>query len=249
MISSRTFWTATLNSVPLGHQRLELGGDVVQRLGQDGVDRHHRAGDGLQRPRGPELEAVAGEGERAGPVAVARVGRQHRQRVDPDLQGALLLGARGAALGDLVEDVGQLVAQEDRDDGRRGLVGAEPVVVARRGHRRPQQAAVLVDGADDGGAEHQELGVGVRRVSRQEQVALGGVAQREVDVLARAVDALERLLVEQALHAVLLGDALQGRPSAAAGGRRPRWTARTSGPARTGRGPPRCAGSWPGCRA
>ena len=41
----------------------------------------------------------------------------------------------------------------------------------------------------------------------QQQVALGGVAEREVDVLARAVDALERLLVEQALHAVLLGDA------------------------------------------
>ena len=42
-----------------------------------------------------------------------------------------------------------------------------------------------------------------------EQVALGGVAEREVDVLARAVDALEGLLVEQALHAVLLGDPLQ----------------------------------------
>ena len=38
-----------------------------------------------------------------------------------------------------------------------------------------------------------------------------GVAQREVDVLARAVDAGERLLVEQAFHAVLLGDGLEGR--------------------------------------
>ena len=37
------------------------------------------------------------------------------------------------------------------------------------------------------------------------------VAEREVDVLARAVDAGERLLVEQALHAVLLGDRLEGR--------------------------------------
>ena len=48
------------------------------------------------------------------------------------------------------------------------------------------------------------------RVAGQQQVALGRVAQREVHVLARAVDAGERLLVEQALHAVLLGDALQG---------------------------------------
>ena len=42
-------------------------------------------------------------------------------------------------------------------------------------------------------------------------------------MLARAVDAGERLLVEQALHAVLLGDRLEASSSAAAGGRRRRW--------------------------
>ena len=36
----------------------------------------------------------------------------------------------------------------------------------------PQQARVLVHGADHGGAEHQELRVVVRRVARIEQVAL-----------------------------------------------------------------------------
>jgi Helicase HerA, central domain len=51
--------------------------------------------------------------------------------------------------------------------------------------RRPQQPAVLVDGPDDGGAEHQEPGVLVR-VAGQEQVALGAVAEPEVDVLAAA---------------------------------------------------------------
>src|ERR1700712_2925836 len=60
-----------------------------------------------------------------------------------------------------------------------------------------------------GGAEDQELRVVVGGVAREHQVALGRVAQREVDVLAGAVDALERLLVEQALHAVLAGDLLQ----------------------------------------
>ena len=44
-----------------------------------------------------------------------------------------------------------------------------------------------------------------------QQAAQLGVAEREVDVLARAVDAGEGLLVEEALHAVLLGDRLEGR--------------------------------------
>ena len=59
------------------------------------------------------------------------------------------------------------------------------------------------------GAEHQELSVFVRRFARIEQVALRLAAERPVDVLARAVDAGERLFVRQAGHAVLFGHALQ----------------------------------------
>ena len=116
------------------------------------------------------------------PGSVGRIG----QRVDADHQRALLLRRGRAALGDLVEDVGQLVAEEDRDDRRRCLVGAEPVVVGRRGDRGAQQAAVLVHRADHRGAEDEELRVVVRGVTGQQQVALGRVAEREVDVLARS---------------------------------------------------------------
>src|SRR3712207_7860018 len=49
----------------------------------------------------------------------------------------------------------------------------------------------------------------VRGVAGVEQVALLLVADREVDVLAGAVDAVERLLVQQAGHPVALGDLLQ----------------------------------------
>ena len=131
MISSSSFCTAALNSVPPATAASSCVRDVVERLGEDRVDRRHRAGDRLAGAGRAELEPVAGEGERAGPVAVARVGRQHRQGVDADRQRALLLRRRRAALGDLVEHVGQLVAQEDRDDRRRSLVGAEAVVVRR----------------------------------------------------------------------------------------------------------------------
>ncbi len=131
----------------------------------------HRHGDGLPRARRAELEAVAGERERAGAVAVARIGRQHRKGVDTDDHGALALRRRGSALGDLLEHVGELVAEEDRDDGRRCLVGPQAMVVGGRGHRHPQQAGELVHGADDRCAEHQELGVLVRRVTGHQQVA------------------------------------------------------------------------------
>lgn len=130
---------------------------------------------------------------------------------DAEFEDAGLLALLGAALGDLVEDVGQLLAEEDRDDRGRGLVGAEAVVVGRRGHRRAQQATVFVHTADDGRAEHQELLVLVRGVARIEQVALIAVTQREVDVLARTVDAGEGLLVDQTDHAVAFGDLLHRR--------------------------------------
>ena len=121
----------------------------------------------------------------------------------------LLFERLRAARLDLLEHVGELLAEEDRDDRGGSLVRAEAVVVGRGRDHGAQEAAELVHGADDGATEHQELRVVVRRVARVEQVALGGVAERVVDVLARAIDARERLLVKQADQAVTLGDRLQ----------------------------------------
>ena len=73
-----------------------------------------------------------------------------------------LLGRLGAALLDLLEDVGEHVAEEDREDRRRRFVRAEPVIVAGAGDAGAQQPLPLVDGADDRRAEHQELHVVVR---------------------------------------------------------------------------------------
>ena len=112
------------------------------------------------------------------------------------------------ALLDRPEHLLELGAEEDRDDRRRRLVGAEAVVLARRGDRRAQQPLVLVDGLDHGRAEEQELEVVVRGVARLEQVLARVGAHRPVVVLARAVDAGERLLVQQADEPVAAGDVL-----------------------------------------
>ena len=73
-------------------------GTVIERLGDDRVHGHQRAGDRLAGADRAELEAVAGEGEGAGAVAVAGVLRQRRQDVDADGQRALALGRLRAAL-------------------------------------------------------------------------------------------------------------------------------------------------------
>ena len=183
----------------------ELVGDVVEALGDDRVERDERPSDRLSRPDRAELELVAGKGERARAVAVAGVLRQAGQRVDADGEGATRLRAGRLPLLDLLEDVGELLAEEDRDDRRRGLVGPEAVVVAAVGHDRPEEITVEMDGPDHRRAEHEELHVGVGRLTRLEEVA-ELAADRPVDVLARAVDAGERLLMEEARHAVLLRD-------------------------------------------
>ena len=64
-----------------------------------------------------------------------------------------------------------------------------------------------MDGADDRGGEEQELRVVGRVVAGVEEVAPVVGRHRPVVVLARAVDALERLLVEQAREAAPRRDA------------------------------------------
>ena len=152
--------------------------------------RDHRPGDRLHRAGRTELEPVAGERERAGAVAVARVGREHRAACR----------RRSSMVPFSFDDVAAPLAicsntsascsprKIEMIAGRR-LVGAEAVVVGGRGHRSPKQAAVLVHGADHRGAEDQELGVVVRGVARDAAgCPASELPKREVDVLARAVD-------------------------------------------------------------
>ncbi len=161
---------------------------------ENGVRERHR----LARPDGAELELVAGEGERARAVAVARVARKRRQGGRAEFEASAFLGARRRAALELLEDVLQLLAEEDRQDGGRRFVGAEAVVVRGARHGGAQKVLVAVDGAEHGGAHEQELHVLVRRLARLEQIEARVGAHRPVVVLARSVDARERLLVHQA---------------------------------------------------
>ena len=71
------------------------------------------------------------------------------------------------------------------------------MIVAGRGDGSAQELLIVIDGLDHRGEEDDELQVVERGVARIEQV-LGLGAKRPVVVLARTIDALERLLVQQA---------------------------------------------------
>ena len=63
------------------------------------------------------------------------------------------------AFDDGLNDRTQLIAQEDRDDGRRRFVRAQAVVVACGGYRHAQQFLIFIHRFDDGGEEHEEAQV------------------------------------------------------------------------------------------
>ena len=198
-----------LDALALGGAGLQLIGDPGQGIGENRVQHHQGASHGLAGADGAELEAVAGEGEGGGAVAVAGVLGELRQAVDAQTHHSA--GGRALELTslDLVEDVLELATEVDRDDRRRRLVGTEAVVIAGGRNRGAHQRAVLVNAADDSPAEQQELHVLVGGAAGIQQVALGAVADRPVDVLTAAVDAGEGLLVQQAGEAVLFGRALE----------------------------------------
>ena len=190
--------------------RLDLLDEERQRLGDDRVQHGVRLRSRLRAADGAELELVAGECERRRAVAVRRVARQRRQRRHAEAHRVLaLLGLRRGARDDVVDDVGELLAEVDRDDRRRRFIRTEAMVVASVRDRAAQQVRVHIDRAHHRREEHDEPQVRLRRVAGVEQVVAGVGRERPVVVLARAVDARERLLVQQALEAVLLRHLLQ----------------------------------------
>jgi hypothetical protein len=136
-----------------------------------------------------------------------------------DLEGgdALDAGAEGLGGGGVggrlaglegLEEAGEVLSQVRRDDGGRGLARAEAEVVAGARDGAAEEVAVAVDSVDNGGDDGWEDG----RVARgggdlggvEEVDAVGG-AEGPVVVLARAVDAGEGLLVEEAGEVVPRG--------------------------------------------
>ena len=76
------------------------------------------------------------------------------------------------------------------------------MIVARAGHRHPQQILIFIHSFDDGTQKEQELRVFLGGFSGIEEVLTEVRGERPVVVFARAVDAGKRFFVEEAGHAV-----------------------------------------------
>src|SRR5690606_15422421 len=78
-------------------------GDVVERVAHDRIQRDQRSGDRLVRTDGAELEAVAGESERTGAVAVAGILVEFGERIYADVEHAFRTRVGGTTASDLLE--------------------------------------------------------------------------------------------------------------------------------------------------
>ena len=128
-----------------------------------------------------------------------------RQNRSARLHLHLLLFAEKGVVFDGVQHRGQLVAQENGHNGRRSLVGAQPVIVSGTGHGDAHEVRVLVHRLDHRHEKYQKLGVGRGGTAGIQQVYASVGDQGPVVVLSGTVDALKGLLVEQAGEAVLVG--------------------------------------------
>ena len=88
---------------PLGKLGFQHGGDVVQRAGHGCIQGNICRSDVLGGAEGAEFKLVAGERERAGPVAVGRVLRQRRERIDEKLHRLPLPDLAGRAGSEFVD--------------------------------------------------------------------------------------------------------------------------------------------------
>jgi len=187
------------------HQRVDLLLEELQLLGDGGVEGNHRAGAVRFRPHGTELEAVAGEGEGRGAVAVGVVDEQLGDLRDVELHAVLARERHqfvGRALLHVVEHAAQLGAQERGDDGGRCLVGSQTVGIRGTHDGGFQQSVVTVDSHERVDHEGDEAQVLFRCLARCHERKSRVGSQRPVVVLARAVHALEGLLMEQDTEAV-----------------------------------------------
>lgn len=184
---------------------LELVGKLPELLGNGCVQSDVRGRDGCRGAGHAELELVACEGKGRGAVAVRRVLGEAGQRVDADLEELLLPYVAGSVVFNRFKYAGELFAKEHGDDGRRGLRGAEPVVVAGRSYRNAKEVLVVVRGFYHRAEEEQELGVLARGLARIEEVHAGVCGEGPVVVFAGAVHTLKGLFVEEADQTVLLG--------------------------------------------
>ena len=183
--------------------------EIQQLFGNGRVQRCHGPGAVGAGTDGAELEAVAGEGERRGPVPVGIVHEKFRD-FDEAQRLALLAGDFDRRVGRYLEQFVQhfrhRAAQEGGNNGRRRFVCTQAVCIGRAGDGSLQQRIVLLHGREDIHEERDELEIALRILARRQQRDAGVRTEGPVVVLAGPVYPFERLLVQEHHETVLPGE-------------------------------------------
>ena len=161
-----------------------------------------------------ELETITSEGKGRGAVTVGIVNNQIGNLGNVDSHTLFALEVEelvGVRLLDMVEQFGELSAQERRDDGRRCLVATQTVLVGSRHDGRLEQSVVLMNSHQCLDNEGDEAQILLRRLAwSMQQYAIVG-RETPVVVLTRTVDTVERLFVEQYTESVIASHFLHER--------------------------------------
>ena len=198
----------------LEYLRVDAPLEVDKCLGDGAVEGNHGAGTVGFASHSAKLETVAREGEGAGAVAVGVVDEQLGYLGDVELHALLAVHREEVFLVgflDVVEQLGELFAEERADDGGGCLVGSQTMGVGGAHDAGLQQPVVAIDaheGLDDECGEAEVL-LGCLAGGVEEDARVGGEAP--VVVLARTVDAGKGFFVEEGAEAVLAGHALHER--------------------------------------
>ena len=131
-----------------------------------------------------------------------------RQNVGTGLELLRIRGGEVLAVLDGLEDLLQLIADVDGNDGWWCFICAQAVIIARGCDGYTHQICIIIHCTDDTHEEEQELHVLARGLARIEQVLALGGDHGPVVVLTGAVDALEWLLVQETCIIMLIGDLL-----------------------------------------
>ena len=192
--------------------RIDSCFELGQLIGHRRIQHGHRSCTVGRRPDGAKFKAIAGKGKRGGTVAVGIVQQQFRNMWNPFHLDAVkhnLILTR--TTGHFVEHLRELAPQENRNNGRRGLVGPKAVRIGRIDDARFQQSVVSINRHHHIHQKCNELQIVFRGLAGREQVHSGIRPQRPVAVLAGAIDSLEGFLMQQRPETVFAADAFDCR--------------------------------------
>ena len=185
-------------------------GKFSQFFRNDGIQRKVGTGNRTAGRRHTEFKLVTCKSKRRSSVSVCCIFFQGRQCVYTDTHFSSLQGAGCFTMFDLIKNILQLIAQEDRNDGRRCFLRTQTVVIAGIGSRKSEQFGIFIYTFDDGAEEYQELGIFMGCFTGIQQIHAIICAQRPVIMLTGTIYTCKRFFMQQTSKTMVAGNTLHG---------------------------------------